>query len=123
MRRRRHRVAAVFGYNRVVKAVIADPAERRRLMSTHPHLADLDRLTADAAIASLYHWPVNPTRHLWHILAARFGYPFVKTDLVLRGLSGQADLDRWEEVVPEDAPCPLPMLRAHLNGLKPASSE
>ncbi len=121
MLRRRHRVAAVFGYDRLVRAVIADPEERRRLMVTHPHLADLDHLPVDAAIARLYHWPVNPTRHFWHILATRFGYPFVKTDLVLRGLSGHTDLDGWEEVVPEDAPCPLRMLRAHLDGLKPAS--
>jgi lipopolysaccharide biosynthesis protein len=121
MRRRGHRVAAVFGYDRLVRAVIADPAERRRLMATHPHLADLDRLPVEDAVASLYHWPVNPTRHLWHILATQFGYPFVKTDLVLRGLSGHADLDRWEAVVPEDAPCPLPILRAHLDVLKPSS--
>ncbi|HEY8289953.1 MAG TPA: rhamnan synthesis F family protein, partial [Acetobacteraceae bacterium] len=115
MRRRRHRVAAVFGYNRVVRAAVADPLQQQRLMATQPALKSLDQLAEDSKVAMLYQWPVNPTRHLWHILATRFAYPFVKTDLVLRGLSGHPDLDRWEEVVPPDAPCPLPLLRAHLD--------
>ena len=38
MRRRGHRVAAVFGYDRLVQAAVADPAERRRLMGSSAKL-------------------------------------------------------------------------------------
>lgn len=118
MRRRHHRVASVFGYDRLVRAALADPREHYRLMATQPGLQGLAQMAPEDAVALLYQWPVNPTRQFWHLLATRFGYPFLKTDLVLRGLSGQPDLDRWDDVVPSDAPCPLPLLRAHLDGLR-----
>jgi len=118
MRDRNHRVAALFGYDRLVRAAVTDQDQCRRLATAHPALSDLQQLTQEAAVARLRQWPVNPTRHLWHILATRFGYPFVKTDLVLRGLTGCGGLDSWDSVVPHDAPCPLPVLRAHLEVLR-----
>ena len=118
MRRRHHRVASVFGYDRLVRAALADAQEHYRLMATQPGLQGLAQMAPEDAVALLYQWPVNPTRQFWHLLVTRFGYPFLKTDLVLRGLSGQPDLDRWNDVVPADAPCPLPLLQAHLDGLR-----
>ncbi len=123
MRGRGHRVASVFGYDRLVRAALADAQEQYGLMATQPGLQGLAQTAPEDAVGLLYQWPVNPTRQFWHLLATRFGYPFLKTDLVLRGLSGQADLDRWDQVVPADAPCPLPVLRAHLEGLRPAKPE
>lgn len=119
MRQRRHRVAAVFGYDRLVQAAVASPAERRQLMTTQRVLSDLDTLSAPAAVAKLYRWPVNPTWHLWHLLATQFHYPFIKTDVVRRGPAGNPEPYRWQAVVPDDAPCPSPVLKAHLETLKP----
>jgi hypothetical protein len=118
MRQRRHRVAAVFGYDRLVQAAVADPAERQRLAKTQGALSDLDTLGAPAAVARLYRWPLNPTWHLWHLLATQFHYPFIKTDVVRRGPAGNPEPSRWEAVVPDDAPCPSPVLKAHLETLK-----
>jgi hypothetical protein len=118
MRRRGHRVASLFGYDRLVRAALADAGEHYRLMATQPGLQGLAQMAPEEAVAMLYQWPVNPTRQFWHLLATRFGYPFLKTDLVLRGLSGQPDLDRWELVVPSDGPCSVEMLQAHLDGLR-----
>lgn len=114
MRRRGHRVAAVFGYDRLAEAAVADPAERRRLIGSSTKLRDLDRLPAEQASALLHEWPLNPTQHLWHVLATKFGDPFVKTELVLRNPGRLPGVDTWPAVVPPDSPCPLPMLRAHL---------
>jgi Rhamnan synthesis protein F len=114
MRRRGHRVAAVFGYERLAQAAVADPAERRRLIGSNAKLRDLERLPAEEASALLHEWPLNPTQHLWHVLATKFGDPFVKTELVLRNPGRLPGVEAWSAVVPPDSPCPLPMLQAHL---------
>jgi hypothetical protein len=115
MRRRGHRVAAVFGYDRLVQAAVADPDERRRLMASNAKLRALDGLALDQAAALLHEWPLNPTHHLWHVLVTKFGNPFVKTELVLRNPGRLAGVGEWSAVVPPNAPCPLPMLQAHLD--------
>jgi hypothetical protein len=114
MRCRGHRVAAVFGYDRLVKAAVADRAELRRLMGSHAKLRDLDKRPADQAAALLHQWPLNPTQHLWHVLATNFSDPFVKTELVLRNPGRLPKVEDWRAVVPPDSPCPLPILQAHL---------
>jgi hypothetical protein len=114
MLQRGHRVAAVFGYDRLARAAVADPAERRRLIGSNAKLRDLDRMGADQASALLHEWPLNPTQHLWHVLATKFGDPFVKTELVLRNPGRLPGVDAWPAVVPPDSPCPLSMLQAHL---------
>ena len=114
MRRRGHRVAAVFGYHRLVQAAVADPAERRRLMGSSEKLRGLNHLPAQDAEALLHEWPLNPTQHLWHVLATKFADPFVKTELVLRNPGRLPEVDQWPGVVPPASPCPLPMLQAHL---------
>jgi hypothetical protein len=114
MRRRGHRVAAVFGYDRLVRAAVADPAERQRLIASNAKLRSLDRLAADQAAALLHEWPLNPTQHLWHVLATKFADPFVKTELVLRNPGRLPGVETWAAVVPPDSPCPLAMLTAHL---------
>jgi hypothetical protein len=121
MRRRGHRVACVYGYDRLVQAAIADPAERARLMGSHDKLRGLDRLPAPQAEALLHEWPLNPTQHLWHVLVTKFDDPFVKTELVLRNPGRLPGVDQWPAVVPADAPCPLPMLLAHLATMRMAT--
>jgi hypothetical protein len=114
MRRRGHRVAAVFGYDRLVRAAVADPTERHRLMRSNTKLRNLDRLGVDQAAALLYEWPLNPTQHLWHVLATKFGGPFVKTRLVTDNPGKLPAVETWSAMVPPDSPCSLPMLTAHL---------
>jgi hypothetical protein len=118
MRRRGHRVAALFGYDQLVRAALADPAERERLAASHARLRELDSLPSDRANVLLHEWPLNPTHHLWHVLATKFGDPFVKTELVLRNPGRLPGVDEWPDVLPADAPCPLPMLQAHLATMK-----
>jgi hypothetical protein len=118
MRKRGHRVAAVFGYDRLVQAAVADPAERTRLAASYARLKGIEQLSDEKAAALLHAWPLNPTHHLWHLLASQFGGPFLKTELVLRNPGRLPDVDAWPAVVPADAPCSLPVLRAHLKTMQ-----
>ncbi len=118
MRKRGHRVAAVFGYDRLVQAAAADPAERRRLAESYHRLKEFADLPDDQAAALLRLWPLNPTHHMWHLLATRFGGPFLKTELIMRNPGRLPGVAEWPAVVPPDAPCPLPVLRAHLETMK-----
>jgi lipopolysaccharide biosynthesis protein len=118
MRRRGHRVAALFGYDRLVAAMFADPEERRRLQAVYRRLENFEQLSTDAAITALHRWPLNPTHHLWRVLATRFGYPFLKTELIRRNPAHLLGVTEWQTLVPVDSPCPLGVIEAHLATLE-----
>lgn len=114
MRGQGHRVAAVFGYDRLVRAVLKDPNERERVMASNWHLRGLGGLSADQCSALLDDWPLNPTHHLWHVLAEQFDFPFLKTELVVRNPGRLPDVGEWPNLVRPDSPCQVQMLKAHL---------
>jgi len=62
----------------------------------------------------LREWPLNPTHHLWHVLATRFGYPFLKTELILHNPGRFQGVADWPDVVPPNSPCSLGDMQAHL---------
>ncbi len=119
MRRRGHKVAAVFGYDRVVQAALAYPAEWDRVIASHRYLRKLDHLSSAVGAEMLKKWPLNPTHHLWYVLVKRFGFPFLKTELVARNPGRIPGMTEWAQVVPDDAPCPVQMLQAHLLTVAP----
>ncbi|MGG5821403.1 rhamnan synthesis F family protein [Falsiroseomonas sp. HW251] len=92
-----HRVAALFGHDRVGEALDA-----RMLAAFGPRFAEpgaYDR------------YPLNPTHHLWRVLVEEFGFPYLKTELVLRNPGRLPGVEAWPEVVDGAA---LPLLQAHL---------
>lgn len=109
MRGRGHRVAALYGYDRLVRAVLADPVERAWLA---------DKSIAAGNIQLLRDWPVNPTQHLWHGLVACLGAPFIKTELIRRNPARLAGVASWPDLVPQDAPCGVVVLQAHLKMMR-----
>lgn len=117
MRGRGHRVAALFGYGRLVGAVLADPAERAQLAASHPLLRGLEGMTPEARAAMLAEQPLNPTHHLWAALTRCLGFPFLKTELVRRNPGRLPGVAGWPALVPAEAPCPPAVIRAHLDGL------
>ena len=121
MRRRGHRVAALFGYDRLVRAAVADPEERRRLQAVYPRLQDLSEMSTGAAIATLHRWPLNPTHHFWRVLTTQFSYPFLKTELIQRNPARLPAVTEWQTLVPADSPCPLSVIEAHLATLEAPS--
>jgi len=114
MAARGHRVAALFGYRRLVAATLADPAERGYLHGLHP------RLAADPAqaAAQLWTWPLNPTSHFWQAIIRRQGFPFLKTELIRRNPGKLPEVAGWPGLVGPDAPCPPALLAEHLRLLE-----
>jgi hypothetical protein len=114
MRGRGHRVAALFGYRRLVAATLADADERARLAASHPLLRGLEAMAPAARAELLRHQPLNPTHHLWQALVRRLGFPFLKTELVRRNPGRLPGVDEWPALLPPDAPCPAALIREHL---------
>ena len=116
MAARGHRVAALFGYRRLVAATLADPVERAYLAGLHP------RLAADLAVAArqLWNWPLNPTSHFWQAIVRRKGFPFLKTELIRRNPGRLPGVAGWPALVGPDAPCPAAMIAEHLRLLEVA---
>ncbi len=97
MLERGHRVAALFGHDRVTAGLGA--AELAALGPRYAAAGALDR------------YPPNLTHHLWRVLVERFGFPFIKTELLLRNPNSVPGVEAWPELVKADD---LPMLQAHL---------
>jgi lipopolysaccharide biosynthesis protein len=66
-----HRCAALFGYRALCESAAVRP---------------------DRAL--------NPTHHLWRELIERQGFPYLKTELVLRNPGHLPGVERWDELVP-----------------------
>ena len=88
MLERGHRVAALFGYDRITGALRPDD-----LRPFGPRFAEPDAVDR---------YPLNPTHHLWRVLIERFRFPFLKTELVRRNPGRLPGVDAWPELV--DAP-------------------
>jgi hypothetical protein len=82
---RGHRVAALFGYDRITGSLGPDDLRSLGPRFAEPHA--LDR------------YPLNPTHHLWRVLIERFGFPFLKTELVRRNPGRLPGVDAWPELV------------------------
>lgn len=95
--RKGHRVAALFGYDRITAGL--DPGTLALLGPRFAEPGALDR------------YPLNPTHHLWRVLVEQFGFPYLKTELVLRNPGRLPGVASWPDVV---APAARAMLDAHL---------
>jgi hypothetical protein len=115
---RGHRVMAVFGYQRIAAAIADDRAERLALMAADARLAPLvalpEHLQAAAVINALKDRPLNLTHHLWAPLVRRFGFPFLKTDLISRNPHRLEGTESWAELVGPESPCPPGVIAEHL---------
>jgi hypothetical protein len=82
---RGHRVAALFGYDRLTGALRPED-----LLPLGPRFAEPDAVDR---------YPLNPTHHLWRVLIERFGFPFLKTELVRRNPGRLPGAEAWPELV------------------------
>jgi len=108
MHRRGHRVAALYGYDRLIAAVNAHPAE------------GLAHLVAERAPPpALPNRPLNPVHHLWRPLVSLLDFPFLKIELVRRNPGRLPHIGSWTTLVDPDSPCPAAMLATHLAEIGP----
>lgn len=94
---RGHRVGALFGYDRVAAALTAHD-----LAALGPRYAEPD---------APHRYPLNPTHHLWRVLVERFGFPFLKTELLQRNPNAIPGIAAWRDLVEA---ADLPLLDPHL---------
>ena len=92
-------VSAVFGYERLIDAVLAAPEELADLLRGSLHLSALADLPKAELRQLLLQWPVNPTHTMWRGLVRRMGFPFIKTELVRRNPGRLRDVELWPELV------------------------
>ena len=104
MRRRGHAVAAWCGYEAVERAALQRDSARRRLRALYPFLfRDIEHgHPAEAAMmgSALRRRPVNATHVFWRELVEEMGFPYLKTDLLLRNPLGLDDADGWRRLLP-----------------------
>jgi hypothetical protein len=106
MHRKGFRVAALFGYDRLIVAIDAHPGEG--LMHLAPGLA-----AAVMRASGLPNRPLNPMYHLLRPLVRLLGLPFLKTELVRRDPGRLPHVGSWITLVGSDSPTPLAMLTRH----------
>ncbi|MGI4945962.1 MAG: hypothetical protein ACRYHQ_36290, partial [Janthinobacterium lividum] len=95
MRARGHAVYARYGYQHVEALALRSSIARDRLRRMFPHLfAGIEDHAAGFARRLLCH-PLNPAHSLWRELVEVCGFPFLKTELLLRNPIGINDLDAW----------------------------
>jgi hypothetical protein len=117
MRARGHRVAAVYGYRALVDMALGDGQQRDYLARALP--AWFARADEATLRRRLMERPLNPAHHLWRVLSGPAGCPFIKTELVRRNPGGLPDVGTWPDLVPAGSPCPVAMLRDHLDLIGP----
>jgi hypothetical protein len=104
MRRRGHAVAAWCGYEAIERAALQRDPARRRLRALYPFLfRDIPRDSpAEAAMMgwALHQRPVNATHAFWRELVEEMGFPYLKTDLLLRNPIGIEDAAGWRRLLP-----------------------
>jgi Rhamnan synthesis protein F len=112
MHARGHRVAALFGYDRLLAAINADPAEG--LAHLEP-----EAVRRQARGPVLPDRPLNPVHHLWRPLVSLLGFPFLKIELVRRNPGRLPRIGSWTTLVGPDSPCTAAMLATHLAEIGP----
>ena len=105
MHRKGFRVAALFGYERLLAAITA-------------HAPDGLAHLAPAGI-TLPNRPLNPVHHLWRPLVCLLGFPFVKTELVRRNPGRLPQVGSWTALVGPESPTSASMLAGHLAEIGP----
>jgi hypothetical protein len=112
MHRKGHRVAAVYGYGRLIEAINADPAEGlAHLVPKQPQRSVREPVLPNR--------PLNPVHHLWRPLVSLLGFPFLKIELVRNNPGGLPHIDSWITLVGPESPCPPAMLATHLAEIDP----
>jgi hypothetical protein len=112
MHRKGFRTAALFGYNRLIAAINAHPAEGLTHLAPEP-------AAAVRRASDLPNRPLNPVHHLWRPLVCLLGFPFLKTELVRRNPGRLPQVGSWAALVGPDSPTPRAMLTRHLAEIGP----
>ncbi|WAC29201.1 rhamnan synthesis F family protein [Ancylobacter sp. SL191] len=111
-----HRVASVWGYDDIENAVLQSESDIAALLAVLPGNRTLaagpgGQFTLRRQLLDL---PLNPVHHFAGVLIRRCGFPFLKTELVLKNPERLPEAVNWRTLVPVDAPVPVAVIEDHL---------
>ena len=112
MHRKGIRLGALFGYDRLLAAINAQPGEGLAHLAAEPRRAVLRGQHLPSR-------PLNPVHHLWRPLVSLLGFPFLKTELVRRNPGRLPHIGSWMSLVGPDSPASQAMLTQHLAEIGP----
>lgn len=122
MRARGHRLAAVWGYAAMERSLVESDISVAALVAAVPnlerHSPSAEPGGKQALRRSLLDVPLNPTHHMAALLVQKCGFPFLKTELVLRNPTRMPDVVTWQELIPSDSVVPLRLIDAHLTQMQ-----
>jgi hypothetical protein len=98
MRQRGHIVASLHGYEIVEWLAVQQPRARRRLHGTFPKVAPT--LGPAEWLIELHRLPANPTHSFWYELVECCGFPFIKTEVLVRNPLRLTDVHEWRHLIP-----------------------
>jgi hypothetical protein len=114
-------VCALYGYDAVEAAALDDRAAMLALGAAQPGIfrppGDTPAQLAEHRMLvrrRLFDFQANPTHHFWATLVRSFGFPFLKTELLLLNPLRLPDVVDWRQLVPEGAPCGVEVIEQHL---------
>ncbi len=113
-----HHVAALWSYAAVERAMVASEEAMAGLLAAVPQLA-MRPLPAGPGRSptlrrALLDLPLNPVHHFASLLVRHCGFPFLKTEWVLRNPVRSPEAADWQTLVPPQTPVPLPVIVKHL---------
>lgn len=116
MRNLGHRVASAFGYDDLEDEVLRSEVDTAALLAVLPGGRSLSggpgwQFNLRRHLLDL---PLNPVHHFAGVLIRRCGFPFLKTELVLKNPERLPELVNWRALVPGDAPVSVAMIEDHL---------
>lgn len=116
MRNLGHRVASAWGYDDLEDEVLRSEADTAALLAVLPGSRSLAggpgwQFNLRRHLLDL---PLNPVHHFAGVLVRRCGFPFLKTELVLKNPERLPELVNWRALVPADAPVSVAMIEDHL---------
>jgi hypothetical protein len=118
MRRRGHVVAALHGYESVEWFAVQQDRARRRLRGTFPMTAPV--LGAAQWLTELRRLPVNPTHSFWYELVECCGFPFIKTEVLVRNPLALVDVHDWRQLIPDGCEDVRAIIEDHLRSMSRA---
>ena len=115
---------SLYGLRQIEEAMLKHPKTRLETVLTfaRPDLINafrgiLDSSDEDFEVrvrSALAAYPVNPTHQFGELLVREFGFPFIKTELLVVNPTNMSIASTWRSLVTDDGPCSVDMIVDHL---------
>ena len=116
-----HKVSSFYSYEKLIDLTLSMKDERNYLANNL--CGDNSIIKLSTLQEKLLLQPINPSHYLWRVLIGRCGFPFIKTELILKNPMKICGVENWPQLLPTNTSCDEWMIREHLNLLSRAPSK